>query len=38
MRQLLVLSTFDDALVPDRRSVTIDLSDLEFLDAYGLVG
>ncbi len=34
----LALLTFDDALVPDDGEVIIDLSDLEFIDAYGLVG
>jgi glycine/D-amino acid oxidase-like deaminating enzyme len=37
-RSFLGLSTFDDALVPDDGEVTIDLSGLEFIDAYGLVG
>jgi len=32
------LSSFDDALVPDDDVVTIDLSGLEFIDAFGLVG
>ncbi len=37
-RRLLGLSTFDDALVPDEGEVISALSELEFIDAYGLVG